>query len=746
MEKYIGKFVKIYAQKPDGWMSGLFETKEKERFNVSGILNNPALKLTYQIMGEKKIHPKYGEGIIIKSAVVMEDDSLQYIRNFLLSGLIKGIGPAMSEKIINAFGKDTLNIIDKAPEKLLDIHGISEKKRDAIANSYQKNKLYQKIYEITNGGITPNQANKIIEHYKGKSVEVLKNNPYELIYSIDGIGFIKADTIAKSMSIADDSIFRIQAAAVYVLKQMADSCGHCFLDMQTLQNEVLNLLLPIPFSLDTKKEDNRLKKCLIKSLEDAPDLSSFHLSCKQESACFEWRKKAEQFVSIMADAIIDETDAGRIIIDDDRIYLKKIYNAEISAAATISYMIKAPLIKTLKTEYILEQLTQFEKDNYPLDPLQKEAVVLALQNRLSVISGGPGCGKTTVIHQLVRIWGKDDVTLCAPTGRAAKRMEETTGVRAVTCNIALMEEVSDKLIIVDECSMLDILLAEKILELAENNHVVFVGDVAQLPPIGPGMFFYDLIQSPYIPSVFLKKCFRNAGSIAYNCKCINSGLSLSHFALDVNFKFIPTDREELLKKTVNMYLTLRENYGEKNVWILSPMKVRELGIDRMNEEIRKIVNPYDGNTFSINGFHEGDRIMIIKNSYHVPVYNNGEKEFGVFNGDCGVLMGINDEEGNFMVELDDGRTAVIDNIDSDIIQLSYASTIHKSQGSECDYIILPFDYAYYVMLKRNLLYTAVSRAKKGVIILGDKNAVNMAVRTVPDEIRNSFLKNRIKAE
>lgn len=752
--EYIGKFKHFFAIKDSGWFSGIFELEDGKEYNASGVLDNPLKDITYKITGTDYIDPKWGPKLKIESAVIMDEDSLEFIKKFLTSGLIKGVGEGLADRLIKTFGENTLKIIEKNPEKLLEVKGISKKKQILITESYDKSQIFSKLYEVTNGKITPLVASKIITKYGKNCVNILKKNPYELIYEIGGIGFSKADAIAESVGIAKNSLFRIQAAIVYVLMQMGNAQGHCYSDIDMLQKNVIDLILPFPVQLEKKKDTNELKNFLYGKIGNVivrDDFKFFFISEDQILECINWVNESTNYVDIMAEAILKEVEEGRIIIDEEKIYWKKYYDAEVYLGEQIYKMCNMLPVKKMNTLDIEEKIALFERYNYQMASLQKDAVKYALTNRISVITGGPGRGKTTIINLISEIWNDDEkLILCAPTGRASQRMRDASGREAKTVYKTIYEygtvvntNVKDCLIIVDESSMIDIILAKDIIKFAENNQIVFVGDTDQLPSVGPGSFFRELVQCPIVPTIILKKGFRNSGSISDNSDCVNEGKPSKYFLYDEHFTFDQISREQLLDNVIDTYIELMNIYGAKNVAILSPMKANKLGSNNINERIREKVNHVDPDSKNISGFHINDRVMVMKNDYEVETYKNGVASVGIFNGDCGHIADINSDDGTFTVYFDDGRMAEIENVKIELFQLAYAITIHKSQGSEYPYVIIPIDFAYYVMLKKNLLYTAISRAKEKVIIKGDKNAVDHAIRTVSDDIRNTNLNKRI---
>lgn len=760
--QYKGIIDKVYYSGQDWsaiYMGVYGKTKKIEKYiRASGAISNPIEGFEIEVEGDDYLDPKWGIKFNVTKSKIKKSSSEAGVLSFLTSNLIKGIGPAVAKRIYDAFGKNSLKVIEEEPEQLLKIKGIKKKTLDKITKSYQESVGYFKVYEALNGKITPNQARKLMDKYGGDTVKILKKNPYRIIYELDGFGFLKADEIAKASGVPMDSLMRVGAALIYILKTKSESDGHCYIDTGTLQLEGIRLLVPFPLILSNKMTQVKLEKEMELEADNWDTkkldiISKYSLNKSDIQDIEEWIKVREHYIDVMANALYAEIKAKRIVYEEtiDAIYWSSLYKAECSCAENIAFMVTQRPVKEIPRTWADAAIKNIEfETGYELGIEQKEAIYKSLRNRLSIITGGPGRGKTTIIRAIIDAWNDDEnVILCAPTGRAAQRMKEATGHEASTLQSLVGMELEDKLVIIDESSMIDILLGQSAFELARDCNLVFVGDVDQLPSIGAGNFFADMIRSGIIPTTVLKTGYRNEGSISVNAERINAGKGLKYMDFDENFEMIETSKEQVVAKILQTYQELLKTYTLKDVCIICPMRKRsQSGTESLNRVIRDAINPFKKNMKVIEklDFRPGDRVMNTQNNKKKLVYKAGHTEEGVFNGDCGIIKYIDPEENEVEIEFDDGRIGVFDPLEMQTFVLAYAITIHKSQGSEYQALIIVLNKEHYIMLQRNLLYTAVTRGKTQVKIIGEAQAFNWAVNNTDYKLRNSQLRQRIIAQ
>ncbi len=750
-----GVITKTFKVTDTGWMSGVLNTN-KDSVRIAGVLNEPpVIGVNYILYGKMESSSKWGDQFKFTHGKSSEDKSgSNYIKSFLSSGFVKGIGSQTANLIVDKFGDNTLKIIKETPERLLEVKGISKKKLEKIVESYEKNNAFSDFYSLTNGKITPAMARRIYNVYGDKSAKQLSVNPYEFIETVDGIGFSRADSMALSVGFDEKSAFRMRAIINYILLDAAQTDGHLYLKLEDIQNKALSLISAFDMDLDNKKLEGEIEKYILENLSNNVDLSKFGLTTNQEDKIIKWKEKCEEYITLLADALIFNIDKGDIIVEDDRIYYKYLYTAENDTAKLISDLCKKSPMKIFLEKEIDMGIEKFEKLNsMKFNAEQHAAIVNSLSNNLSVITGGPGRGKTETIKAICSFWNPNDIILCAPTGKAAQKMREATNNESATTihktiysfnegKMELIKEQKDKLIIVDEVSMLDMNLAHDLLLYSKDCQIVLVGDKDQLPSIGAGSFFRDLLKCNYIPKVTLYQSFRYFGSIAYNCTEINKGHGLKYFKLDNDFVFKHTESNTIINDVVSSYMSLYNNgVSKKDICVLCPMKKGQYGSNEINSQIRKQI--ISSNTPSFEGYYLGDRVMVTRNNYHIETIKENVVSAGIFNGDIGEIVQINKEDESIKILFDDGRQTVLDKSNMDILELAYAMTIHKSQGSEYKHIIIPLITSYFIMLQRNLLYTGVSRAKKSVLILGQDKAIGISVRTQKELERNSMFLQKL---
>lgn len=707
-----GKIKKVYYQKGN-WGSLSIKDTNGDTVRASGKVLACKEGDLIEMEGNYEDKPPYGMQFIITSSSIQKDLSLEGIKKFLIS-FISGVGEKTADSIIKMFGTETYNIIKNEPLKLSRIKGISESKALKMQETYLENNAYVEIMNYFNGDITENQALKIYQKYKADSMKVLKQNPYQLIYDIDGMGFKKVDKLALASGLAKDSRKRIGAAIIYTLKVLSDN-GDLFVKDDELEIKVKDVLNKE--CLDEKIIINRLADEIMEQVNEEK------LVCEQ-------------------------ADNGSI-----NIYLKYLYDAETKAAEIIRKMIKKG-----RNIDCSDAIADFEKaEDIEFDDIQKKAISMAVGNSFSTITGGPGMGKTTIIKAIIyadKRLNKSTPICLAPTGKAAKRMSESTGYKASTIDSFLIknernnELQPDTLFIIDETSMIDMCKAFKLLSEIHDAgaRVVFVGDVFQLPSIGPGNFLRDLIACPMVPTTTLKYSYRFGGTIAKDAKLVNEGYNFSDLEFDENAEFIKSPKEYVMENIEKAFKEESRKYDIKDILILAPMKTRsQSSTQEINNRIRDMVNPTPYHAKKDFDFRVGDRVMNTVNNYSIDGtdLNNGEKTSGIFNGDMGVITKVDTSLSKVEVTFDDNRHFEFDKIHARSLTLSYAMTYHKAQGSEAKCVIVVINNEHLIMLNRNLFYTGITRAKEKLKIIGDVYAINTAIRNTAPITRNTLLSQRI---
>lgn len=664
--------------------------------------------LRYEIQGHWSKNPKHGVQYEVESYEEVIVPSKEGIIAYLSSGQIKGIGPKMAERIFDAFGLNTLNVLDHEPGKLLTISGISKTKLKKICDSYLANRGARDVVAfLAPHGITPNRAVQLYREYGNETMEIVKNHPYRLC-EIAGIGFRSADQIAMNMGFAKVSAERVDEGLMFTLTE-AEGKGHLCMEKKDFVKTAMKIL-------------------------DTPELT----------------------IDMVANRAARLVSAGRLSCYKGYVYRAKTAETEQQLAERIHVVQRSsPYARFSSLDQEINREEQ--KLGIRLDPEQRTAITTALQSPISVITGGPGTGKTSIQKAILDIYRRQNpggrIVCCAPTGRAARRMEQSTGHPASTVHKALgliagddgqygePESFDADLVLIDEVSMLDIYLAKHVLRsVPKGCQLVLIGDADQLPSVGPGAVLSEIIKSDVIPVVRLDRVHRqNAGSrIATNAKLIRHGnLSLEY---GTDFQFLDSSSiAESAEKIEKLYLQEIAKYGVDNVALLSPYRQKtETGVAALNERIRKDVNPQDPTkgeiTLGKKTFRTGDKVMQIKNHEDVN------------NGDIGYITDISGIGNDAVVCIDfgDGRNVEYDASELNMLDLGYASTIHKSQGSEYQSVIINLQCAHSIMLVRPLIYTAITRAKKQVIIVGERRALCIAIKKQDTEKRGTQLAERLK--
>lgn len=679
-------------------------------------------------------HQIYGEQFQVDSYEFKKPEDIQSIERYLGSGAIKGIGNALAARIVRRFKDETFRIMKEEPERLAEVKGISEKMAREIAKQFEeKQDMRDAMLFLQQYGISNTFAVKIYKEYGQKMYDVVKENPYKLAEDINGIGFKLADEIASKVGIGVNSEYRIKAGLLYVLLR-ASGAGHVYLPEDELKLKTTELLGIAAQSIDHHITDLAMdRKIMIRESE------------------------------------------GKKLIYSTSLYYMELNSAKMLCDLNIKYSFTITEIE--------QRLALVEKQfKIELDELQRTAVIEAARNGILVLTGGPGTGKTTTINAIIRFFEAEgmDILLAAPTGRAAKRMTETTGYEARTIHrlleISRMSgDLESKLlferneanpletdvIIIDEMSMVDISLMNSLLKaVTVGTRLILVGDVNQLPSVGPGNVLKDIINSHNFNVVKLTKIFRQAfeSDIIVNAHKINAGESIKLDNKSKDFFLLKRDNTNMIIQNIVTLVSQKipkyVNATAFDIQVLTPMRKGELGVERLNQVLQQYLNPPDTNKkekeFHNGIFRVGDKVMQIKNNYQLTWETKSkygittENGTGVFNGDMGIIKEINLFAELVTIEFDEARLVEYTFSQLEELELAYAITIHKSQGSEYPAVIMPLLTGPRMLFNRNLLYTAVTRAKDCVVIVGSENTVQMMIDNESEQNRYSSLSDRIK--
>ena len=686
-----------------------------------------------KIRGEWVYHPVYGEQVQVTEYSGIAPSTPEGIEKYLASGLIPGIGPKTAKRIVETLGRETLDIIQYNPMKLTAVEGIGEKKARRIAEAFEEQRdLREVMVFLQTYDISTTFALKIYKKYREETIKLIKQNPYRLVEDIEGIGFKRADRIAMSMGVEPGSPGRVYAGTKHVLSEIAGS-GHVFVPRESLVSHAAGLL----------EVDRQLVEDAVSSLAVAGQLK------------------------------LEENTQGQVV------YYMPFYYAETSAAAKL---VQLALMEydtfDLDIESEIERLEK--KYGMELDEIQKEAVIQSIRNGVVVITGGPGTGKTTIIKAIIEIFvGKGlEVALAAPTGRAAKRMAQACGREASTIHRLLefsyqeAEHVSTfgrdeenpldcEVLIIDEISMVDILLMHHLLKAVRpGTRLVMVGDVDQLPPVGPGNVLKDVISSGAVRVVRLKRIFRQQGesSIVINAHRINEGQYPVFNTRGGDFFFIEKrDMQQVVDTIIDLCKNRLPRYDGYNpmtdIQVLSPMRKGPVGVDNLNLRLRESLNPAARDKGEKKSgsylFRVGDKVMQVKNNYSLrwtmplPGGDTEEGE-GVFNGDLGIIESLDEEEEQLVVVFDGERRVAYRFNQLDELEPAYAVTVHKSQGSEFPVMVMPVFWGPPMLVTRNLLYTALTRAKKLAVLVGREEYLHRMVDNNRISKRYSALDRRMR--
>ena len=727
----------IFRNEDNGYTVMVLKGMEEER-ELTCVGTFPAITqgAAIEASGNYTTHPVYGKQFQIASYVEKMPEDALAMERYLGSGAIKGIGAALAARIVRRFGDDTMRIVEEEPERLAEIKGISEKKAMEIAEQMtEKADMRRAMIFLQKYGISLNLGAKIYQKYGQTVYGVLQENPYRLAEDISGVGFRIADEIASRIGIHTDSDYRIRSGMLYTLLQ-ASGEGHIYLPKEELFSRASGLLGVDPSYMEKHLMDMVVDRKLI----------------------------------------LKETEDGAVV------YPTRYYYLELNSARMLCEL---NILCPEDEEMMEKRINRIEKETGTrLDEMQKQAVAAAASHGLFILTGGPGTGKTTTINAIIRYFEEEgaELRLAAPTGRAAKRMTEATGYEAQTIHRLLelngMPEEEQEgravhfdrnsenpleadVIIIDEMSMVDIALMHSLLlAVTAGTRLILVGDENQLPSVGPGNVLRDIIRSGCFPVVELKKIFRQASEsdIVVNAHKINRGEQVTINNKSRDFFFLKRyDADIIIRVVIALIQEKLPRYVDAKpyeIQVLTPMRKGLLGVERLNQILQRYLNPPDEKKkekeIGQRLFREGDKVMQVKNNYQleweilgrykIPV----DKGVGVFNGDTGIMTEINEFAETATVEFEDGRQAEYSFKQLEELELAYAVTIHKSQGSEYPAVILPILSGPRMLMNRNLLYTAVTRARKCVTVVGSETTFAEMIRNEKQQQRYSSLERRIR--
>ncbi|SEB93712.1 SF1B family DNA helicase RecD2 [Streptomyces melanosporofaciens] len=717
-----------YANEENGYTVARVDTGRGsgDLLTVVGSLLGAQPGESLRMEGRWGSHPQYGKQFTVENYQTVLPATVQGIRRYLGSGLIKGIGPRIADRITEHFGVDTLDVIEQEPKRLVEVPGLGPKRTKMIAAAWEEQKAIKEVMVFLQGvGVSTSIAVRIYKKYGDASISVVKNEPYRLASDVWGIGFLTADKIAQSVGIPHDSPDRVKAGLQYALSQSADQ-GHCYLPEEQLIADAVKLL-----QVDT----------------------GLVIDCLGELAA--------EDEGVVREPVPGPEDGEPV----SAVYLVPFHRAEISLAGQVLRLLRTeqdrlPAFGNVDWDKALSWLAS--RTGADLAPEQSQAVRLALTEKVAVLTGGPGCGKSFTVRSVVELARakKAKVVLAAPTGRAAKRLSELTGAEASTVHRLLElkpggdaaydrdRPLDADLVVVDEASMLDLLLANKLVKaVPPGAHLLFVGDVDQLPSVGAGEVLRDLLApgSP-VPAVRLTRIFRQAqqSGVVTNAHRINEGVPPVTQGLSDFFLFVEDDTEEAGRLTVDVAARrIPAKFGldpRRDVQVLAPMHRGPAGAGTLNGLLQQAITPARPDLaerrFGGRVFRVGDKVTQIRNNYEKGAN-------GVFNGTVGVVTSLDTDEQRLTVRTDEDEEVPYDFDELDELAHAYAVTIHRSQGSEYPAVVIPVTTGAWMMLQRNLLYTAVTRAKRLVVLVGSRRALGQAVRTVSAGRRCTALDHRL---
>ncbi|MCD8323977.1 MAG: ATP-dependent RecD-like DNA helicase [Clostridiales bacterium] len=731
METVTGYVQHIVYRNDDNGYTVMHVMADEDEITCVGVFHMISEGECVEMEGEYTIHPSYGIQLKVSSYRVKAPEDAVSMERYLGSGAIRGIGAALAARIVRRFGEDTFRVIEEEPERLAEVKGISERKAREISDQMEEKKeLRQAMMFLQNYGISLTLAVKIYQTYGIDTYRVIQENPYKLADDVDGVGFKIADEIARRIGIHTDSDFRVRSGILYVLLQASQE-GHTYLPEEILTERACALLGV-----------------------DAPTVEKQYM-----------------------DMAIDQKLILKRTEDRTQIYAASYYYMEANVAAMLRELnVRYDVSETGMESQIsrLESLSEIE-----LDELQRVAVKEAVRNGLLVITGGPGTGKTTTINTIIRYFESEgmDICLAAPTGRAAKRMSEATGFEAKTIHRMLelsggvearagferneKNPLETDVIIIDEVSMVDITLMYALLKaVVAGTRLILVGDANQLPSVGPGCVLQDIIEAHACNVVRLNHIFRQASQndIVVNAHKINRGEAVTLDNRSRDFFFLKrTDANVIISVCIQLIREKLPGYVHArpfDIQVLTPMRKGLLGVERLNGILQEYLNPpapdREEKAHGDAVFRVGDKVMQTKNNYQaeweivnrygIPI----EKGLGVFNGDMGIIREINSFAESLAVEFEEGRMVEYPFKQLDELELAYAITIHKAQGSEYPAVVIPLLGGPRMLMNRNLLYTAVTRARKCVTLVGDDRTFFRMIENVSEQKRYSGLRDRLE--
>ncbi|MBR1865194.1 MAG: ATP-dependent RecD-like DNA helicase [Lachnospiraceae bacterium] len=745
----------IFKNEENQYVVFAVETADGEDETFVGNLSGIEEGMYILARGEYVEHPSYNLQFKVYEYETKLPDDLVSMERYLGSGAIKGIGEIMAKRILKKFGKDTFRVMEEEPERLAEIKGISERKANEIGVQFiEKQAMREALMFLSGFGISPNLAVKIFKEYGQKMYTIVRQNPYQIAEDISGVGFKIADSIAARAGIGMQSDFRVRAALLYTLNQ-ATGLGHIYLPKRLLLSWTRQLLAGT--GGDRKSERYEENPFAVEDAAIETQLMNLQVEGK----------------------VVFREREGEVIIYASHHYHRELDTARMLLETKASVQIRAKAVDEAVAS--IEDAGQLR-----MDEKQKEAIRQAAGQGLLIITGGPGTGKTTTINAIIRYFEMEeaDILLAAPTGRAAKRMTEATGYKAQTIHrlLELSGGVSEEkdntgvrfernasnpleadVVIIDEMSMVDLALMHALLSAVQpGTHLILVGDEKQLPSVGAGNVLKDMIRSGCLPVVSLSRIFRQeeGSMIVENAHKINKGESIRMDNKSKDFFYLPRTSTKDVATEVGLLLTGKlpgyVGCSAAEIQVLTPMRNGELGVGSLNAELQRVLNPPDAckREKELNNgtvFREGDKVMQIRNNYKLEwcVYSGKgrfktEEGVGVFNGDMGVIREVDDYNEEVVVLFDDDREVRYPYNLLDELELSYAITIHKSQGSEYPAVVLPLFSGPRVLMNRNLLYTAVTRARQCVVIVGNGRLVENMIQNNDEQKRYSSLDVRLR--
>lgn len=791
-----GTITKIFVQKDDDWGVYNIDDIYAKTHKIVGVIPGASVGMTVTVEGKEE-NTRYGKQFTVSSVLATESDEFAALRRYLSDGYlkVKGLGTVAVNDILSTFGKDTERIIfpdeahhDASVKALCTVKRIKGARAEDILKGAAGTKKYLALLKAANGALTKNQADRIMDKYGRRAPSIIKKNPYRLITDIKGFGFQKADAIAEGAGVKKNSIQRIEAGITYTIDSAASDGGDCYLFREDIRSRISTMLTPtprIPDSWVTKvMADNALadwggagREKFIKAHNPSAETLQILDDTYMQRVAID-----NGFDEAMRLAI----DEGYLIDDGGRIFTADMYKREYDIGEMIASMLHKPPVRHVTDKQINQSIKNIEAEKtrearqrgddtpFKITDEQKEAIERSLSKRISVITGGPGRGKTTIIEAIVGAflnsgkYDKDCILMLAPTGRAAQRIHEQTGFDASTIHRTiykyengrpqLIKDIPEgRLIIVDESSMIDIYLMSSLIKYAAKSQIIFVGDVDQIASVGPGKVLKDLIASKEIPTSVLVKGHRNSGSIAENAAMINKGREIASYTYDSHFVYIPTDAGHIQQTVVNDYIRKVNEYGIKDVLLCTAMRERgPVAVNVLNGILQDIFTKgHKQAKIGSKIFRVGDRVMQTKNNYQFIMQRSTGIEEGVFNGEKGTISQIVEKDGEpaLVVVFDDGSVGGYLSSSAADLTLAYATTVHKCQGSEAPCVMMAYTYGDFMLLKRSLFYTGETRAKKEFRFYGEEqwkygkqlSAFDIAVKKVDDKERNTMLAERIRA-